>query len=176
MIFTPTPLPGVFVVEPEQKPDERGFFARTWCADEFTRAGLNPALAQCSVSYNHKAGTLRGMHWQAAPHGECKLVRCTSGAIYDVALDLRPDSPAYLKWHAAELSAANRHAYYLPEGIAHGFITLADGAEVLYQISAPQQPQAARGARWNDPAFGIRWPREVSVISSRDRDYPDFAP
>lgn len=174
MIFRDTPLPGVFLVELEPKPDDRGFFARAWCADEFARTGLSPALAQVSVSYNHKAGTLRGMHYQAAPHGECKLVRCTAGSIYDVALDLRPDSPTYLKWHAAELSAANRHALYLPEGIAHGFLTLSDGAEVLYQISIPQVAEAARGLRWNDPVFGIRWPRAVSVISARDRDYADF--
>lgn len=174
MIFRETPLPGVFLIEPEQKPDDRGFFARTWCAQEFARVGLNPALAQVSVSYNHKAGTLRGMHYQAAPHGECKLVRCTAGAIYDVALDLRPDSPTYLKWYAAELSTTNHYALYLPEGIAHGFQTLSDGAEVLYQISIPQVVEAARGLRWNDPVFGIRWPREVSVISARDRDYADY--
>lgn len=174
MIFHTTAVEGVFLIEPERIADERGFFARTWCGREFADHGLNPALAQCSVSFNHRQGTLRGMHFQVAPHAEAKLVRCTMGAIYDVALDLRPASPTFLRYVAAPLSAANRQMLYIPEGCAHGFLTLEDNTEVLYQISADYAPQAARGVRWNDPAFGIVWPDEVRVIAERDRTYPDF--
>lgn len=176
MDLTATDIPGVFIVEPQPHRDERGFFARTWCADEFAAAGLNPALAQCSISFNPAVGTLRGMHYQAAPHAEAKLVRCTMGAIFDVALDLRPDSPAYLRHVGVELSAENRRALYIPEGCAHGFLTLADDSEVFYQISVPYAPGSARGARFDDPAFGIRWPGPAKVISARDRAYPDFSP
>jgi dTDP-4-dehydrorhamnose 3,5-epimerase len=171
-----TTIPGAFVLEPEPRADARGFFARTWCRREFEAMGLEPRLAQCSVSYNQRAGTLRGMHFQAAPHGEAKVVRCTAGAVFDVVLDLRPDSPAYLRWFGTELSAENRLSLYVPEGVAHGFQTLADGAEVFYQISEEFFPDLARGVRWDDPAFGIRWPLPDPVLSPRDRGYPDFRP
>lgn len=175
MKFTPTPLPGVYLIEPEPIEDERGFFARTFCAQEFAGHGLNPHLAQCSISYNARAGTLRGMHWQAEPHAEAKLIRCTQGAIYDVALDLRPHSPMFKRWFATELSAANHHMLYIPEGCAHGFQTLTDDCEVCYHISAPYVPDAAQGVRWDDPAFGIEWPLTTQrVISARDSGYMDF--
>ncbi len=176
MIRRDTTIPGTFVLEPEPRADARGFFARTWCRREFEAMGLEPRLAQCSVSYNRRAGTLRGMHLQAAPHGEAKLVRCTAGAVFDVVLDLRPDSPAYLRWFGTELSADNRLSLYVPEGVAHGFQTLADGAEVFYQISEEYFPDLARGVRWDDPAFGIRWPLPDPILSPRDRGYPDFRP
>lgn len=175
MIYTPTPLPGAYVIELEAHADERGFFARTFCAQEFARNGLCTAYAQCSISFNARAGTLRGMHFQARPHAEAKLVRATQGAVYDVILDLRQDSPAYLRWFAVELSAENRKTLYIPEGLAHGFQTLTDGAELFYQISVPYQPDAARGVRWNDPAFGIEWPRPVADISDRDCGFPALA-
>lgn len=172
MKFTPTEIAGVWVVEPEPYVDERGFFARLWDPAEFAARGLNPKLAQVSVSYNRLAGTVRGMHWQAEPHAEAKLVRVTAGAVWDVALDLRPDSPTRRRWVAEELSAANRRMLYIPEGCGHGFQTLTDGAEVTYHISAAYEPTAGRGARFDDPAFGIPWPRPVSVIGERDRTYP----
>lgn len=174
VIFSETTVTGVFLVGFQTMPDQRGFFARSWCQQEWDRAGLNPRLAQCNVSFNLRRGTLRGMHYQAAPHAEAKLVRCTRGAIYDVAVDLRPDSPTFLRWAAAELTADNRRALYIPEGCAHGFLTLEDNTEVFYQMSEFYHPEAARGVRWNDPAFGIEWPAEVKVISERDRSYPDF--
>jgi dTDP-4-dehydrorhamnose 3,5-epimerase len=164
---------GAFLIEPERITDERGFFARIWCRDEFAAHGLNPALAQANVSFNHRKGTLRGMHYQAAPHQEAKLVRCTRGAIWDVVLDLRPGSPTYRAWTGAELSDANRAMLYVPEGCAHGFLTLTDAAEVAYQMSIPYAPEAARGVRYDDPAFGIEWPGEVVVINQRDASYPD---
>jgi dTDP-4-dehydrorhamnose 3,5-epimerase len=175
MIFEQTPIDGVWVVKPDRLEDERGFFARLWDRDVFAERGLNPELAQCSISYNSKRGTLRGMHYQAAPHQEAKLVRCTSGAMFDVALDLRPGSATFGASFGTTLSAEHRNALYVPEGCAHGFLTLADSTEVHYQISVPYAPDAARGVRWNDPAFGISWPDRVSVISKRDRMYPDFA-
>lgn len=168
-------LPGVVVVEIERLQDPRGFFARSYCAEEFQAAGMDPRVAQCNISYNEKRGTLRGMHWQAEPHGEAKLVRCTAGEIYDVAVDLRRDSPTYLRWFGVELTAANRHALYIPAGLAHGFQALTDDAEVFYQMSVPYVPGAGRGARWNDPAFGIRWPLPAPILSERDSGYPDFA-
>lgn len=174
MNFVDTPLPGVFVVEPQPVEDERGFFARTWCRREFEARGLNPDLMQVSISFNRKKGTLRGMHYQAAPHQEAKLVRCTRGAIYDVALDLRPDSKTYLKWFALELSADNRKAVYIPEGCAHGFQTLCDDTEVLYQISDFHHAESARGLRFDDPVFRIAWPLPVSIVSERDRSFPLF--
>lgn len=177
MRFTETELAGAWIVEPEPIADVRGFFARTFDAAEFTRRGLRDAFPQCSVSYNLRAGTLRGMHYQLAPHGEAKLVRCTRGAIYDVIVDLRADSPTRGRWVGAELTAENRRALYVPEGFAHGFQTLADASEVFYQISAPFVPDAARGVRWDDPAFGIAWPHaDARVISDRDRAYADWAP
>ncbi len=174
MIFIETELAGVFEIEIEPKPDERGFFARTWCQNEFAEQGLDSHLVQCSLSHNTKRGTLRGMHFQAAPHGETKLVRCSKGAIYDVALDLRHDSKSYRRWVGVTLTAEKRNALYIPKGCAHGFLTLADDSEVLYQISDFYHADSARGVRWNDPAFGIAWPGEVEVISARDANYPDF--
>ncbi len=176
MIFTSTRLPGGFVVDLERLEDERGFFARSWCQQEFGARGLNPRLIQCNVSFNKKRGTLRGMHYQAKPYAEAKLVRCTRGAVYDVIIDLRGDSPAYLQWDAVELTEENRRMVYVPEGCAHGFQTLVDGAEVFYQMSEMYRPEYARGVRWNDPAFGIRWPEAERIISAHDDSYPDFVP
>lgn len=175
MRFVPTELPGVYVIEPQPHVDERGFFARTWCRDAFAAAGLHADWVQCNVSYNRRAGTLRGMHWQAPPHEEVKLVRCTAGAAYDVVLDLRPDSPTFKRWVAVELTATNRRAVYVPAGCAHGFQTLVDDTELFYQMGARYHPESARGVRWDDPAFGIVWPPCAQrVISARDRSYPDF--
>ncbi len=174
MIFTPTALPGAFLIEPERIHDDRGFFARLYTPEEFEAHGLNPRIAQTSASFNRVKGTLRGMHYQSPPHAEAKLVRCGAGAIYDVIIDLRPESPTFRKWVGVELSAENRRMLYIPEGFAHGFLTLADASEVFYQLSAGYAPQAARGVRHDDPAFGIAWPGEVVVIAPRDRDYPDF--
>ena len=174
MIFTATELGSACLVDIERREDDRGFFARSWCAQEFEARGLNPRIAQCSVSFNVRAGTLRGMHYQAKPFEEAKLVRCTRGSLRDVIVDLRPDSPTYAKHLSVVLSADNRRMLYVPEGFAHGFITLEDATEVLYQISESYSPESQRGFRWNDPAFGIAWPMEVRVISDRDRTFPDF--
>jgi dTDP-4-dehydrorhamnose 3,5-epimerase len=175
VIFHRTQIEGVVVVEPERLEDERGFFARTWDADEFVEWGLNPRLSQCSISHNRARGTLRGMHFQTAPYEEAKLVRCTAGSLFDVAVDLRDGSPTFAEWFGVELSAENRRALYVPEGCAHGFLTLEDACEVYYQISQAFKPQAARGVRWDDPAFGIAWPADVVVINERDRSYPDVS-
>ena len=175
MIFTATPLAGVFLITSERKQDVRGFFARTWCEREAAAHGLNPRVAQCATSYNRKQGTLRGLHYQVAPYAEAKLVRCIAGAIYDVALDLRPDSPTFAQHLAVELTAENRQMLYIPEGLAHGFQTLVDDSEVCYQMSEFHMPQFARGVRYSDPAFGIRWPIAEPVILERDASYPDFA-
>lgn len=172
MIFTESPLPDAFLVDPELLTDDRGFFARTYCADEFAARGLSMPLRQCSVSYNSSKGTLRGLHYQAAPHEEHKLVRCTAGSIFDVIVDIRPDSAHYRRWFGTELSAQNRRSLFIPSGFAHGFLTLSDGAEVFYMISVPYAPAHARGFRWSDPAFGIQWPSAPSVISPRDAAYP----
>ncbi len=172
MKFVETPIPGVVVVHPEPREDERGFFARAWCQREFAAHGLNPALVQCSISFTRARGTLRGMHFQAPPHEEAKLVRCTAGSIYDVALDLRPGSPAFRRWHAVELSAAGRAMLYVPEGVAHGFQALQDDVEVFYQMSQFHAPESARGVRFDDPAFGIVWPLPVAAIAPRDRAWP----
>ena len=174
MIFLPTPLDGAYIVEPELHEDDRGFFARSFCRDEFKAHGLNPHLAQCNISFNRHRGTLRGMHYQAVPHAEAKLVRCTQGAIWDVIVDLRPESPSFRLWHGVELTAANRRAQYVPEGLAHGFQTLADNSEVLYLMSQFHRPDAARGIRWDDPAFAIAWPIAGPQLSQRDRDLPRF--
>ena len=174
MIFHGTRIEGVHVIEPERREDERGFFARTWDAGEFATRGLSGRVAQCSISYNRHRGTLRGLHYQAPPHEEAKLVRCTAGAIFDVALDLRPASTTFGDWIGVELSAENRFALYIPEGCAHGFLTLADDSEIVYQMSECHAPDDARGVRWNDPRFGIAWPADVLVINERDRSYPDF--
>jgi dTDP-4-dehydrorhamnose 3,5-epimerase len=174
MIFVPTRLAGAYVIEPERREDERGFFARTWCSRAFEAQGLNPNLVQCSVSFNRRKGTLRGMHYQAAPYAEAKLVRCTRGAAYDVIVDLRPDSGTFRRWVAVELTEENRRAVYAPEGCAHGFQTLVDGCELFYQMSESFRPDLARGVRWDDPAFGIEWPPGPRILSDRDRTYPDF--
>ncbi len=174
MKYTETAVPGAYVIDLEPVGDERGFFARTWCRDDFAARGLNPQLLQCNLSFNVRGGTLRGLHYQAAPHEEAKLVRCTLGAIYDVIVDLRPDSPSFKRHVAVVLSAANRRMLYVPEGCAHGFQTLEDHSEVFYQMSAAYAPEAARGVRWDDPAFAIDWPPAERIISARDRHYPDF--
>lgn len=175
MKFLETTLVGAYVVEPEPVEDERGFFARNFCRDEFAARGLSPEVAQTSTSYNRLRGTLRGLHYQTDPFPETKLVRCVAGAIYDVIVDLRPASPTFARWFGVTLSAANRLALYVPEHFAHGFQTLADDSEVFYQISEFHHPECARGLRWDDPAFGIEWPLGVACISARDRGYPDFA-
>ena len=169
-------LTGAFLIEMEPIVDNRGFFARTWCADEFKLNGLNPKLAQCSISFNARKGTLRGMHYQDVPFMEAKLVRCSSGGIYDVIVDLRPKSPTFCKWFAAELTSENRKMIYVPEGFAHGFQTIADNSEVIYQISESYHPESARGIRWNDPRFGIKWPIENPLLSERDAAFPEFTP
>jgi dTDP-4-dehydrorhamnose 3,5-epimerase len=177
VIFSETELTGAWVVDPERLHDERGFFARTMDAEAFARRGLCAEFPQCSISFNAKAGTLRGMHYQADPHAEAKLVRCTAGAIYDVIVDLRPDSPTHARWIGVELSAENRRALYVPPGFAHGFQTLVPDAEVYYQISTAYVPAASRGVRWDDPAFGIRWPEAAErTMSARDRAYADYRP
>ena len=174
MIFHETKLAGVFDVRLDPRRDERGFFARSWCEQEFESHGLNPKLVQCNISFNVRQGTLRGMHYQDEPHQEAKLVRCTQGAIYDVAVDLRPQSATFKQWFAAVLSAENRHMLYIPEGCAHGFLTLCDKSEVFYQMSEFYHPDSARGVRFDDPAFQVVWPEAIEVISERDRTYPNF--
>lgn len=176
MIFTATALPGVFIVDIERKEDPRGFFARIACNDEFAAQGLSFRPVQASISWNPRRGTLRGLHYQAAPHVEAKIVRCTAGAIYDVVLDLRSNSPTCGLWAGVELSAENRRSLFIPEGLAHGFQTLQDYSEVYYQMSTRYVPSAARGVRWNDPTIGIVWPLpEIAFLSSTDSSLPDLA-
>lgn len=170
--LTPGRLAGVVLIDIEPVEDERGFFARSLCLRELAASGINFTLAQCSISYNRRQGTLRGLHYQATPHEEAKLVRCTAGAIYDVVVDIRETSPTYLQWEAFSLTAENRTTLYVPPGFAHGFQTLQDGSEVLYHISSFYVPGHARGLAWNDPALGITWPLKVAVISERDRCHP----
>lgn len=172
MKFVPTPLGGVFLIELEPHHDERGSFARTFCAREFAEHGLNPAIAQRNESYNPRRATLRGMHYQAAPHGEAKVVSCLRGAIYDVVVDVRPGSPTFGQWLSFELDEDNRSAVYIAEGLAHGFQTLRDGCLVQYQMAEFFHPESSRGLRYDDPFFAIRWPLAVSLISERDRTYP----
>ena len=175
MIFTETELPGAYVIDLEPIEDPRGFFARAWSERELAERGLETHIAQCSLSHNTHAGTLRGMHFQRAPHEEVKLVRCTRGAIHDVIVDLRADSPTFRRWIAVELGEDDRRTLYVPRGFAHGFQTLTEDAEVFYMISEPYVPEAAGGVRWDDPAFSIAWPMaEPSQISERDRSWPDF--
>lgn len=174
MRFVETSIPGAYVIEIVEIRDARGFFARTWCEDELRAHGLAPHIAQESCSYSEKKGTLRGLHYQAPPHEEVKLVRCTSGSCFDVIVDLRRGSPAFARWFGIELSAENRKTLYVPRGCAHGFQTLVDQTEVFYQMSDPYAPECARGVRWNDPAFGIRWPDTNPILSDRDRSFPDF--
>ena len=175
MILTATKLPGAYVIDPERFEDERGFLASAWSEREFAAHGLELPSSECNISYNRRRGTLRGMHFQRAPHAQAKLVRCTRGALYDVIIDLRRGSPTYRRWVAAELTAENRLMLYVPEGFAHGFQTLADDTEVFYQMSAYYAPESGRGVRWDDPAFGIEWPAAAGrVMNARDREYPDF--
>jgi len=174
MIFQKTSLQGAYVIEIERLEDQRGFFARTWCQQEFEAHGLNPRLVQCNISFNKKKGTLRGMHYQVSPFEEAKLIRCTRGALYDVIIDLRSTSPTFMQNFGITLSSEKRNMLYVPEGFAHGFLTLEDNTEVFYQMSEFYAPDYARGVRWNDPAFGIKWPIPVEVISERDASYPDF--
>jgi dTDP-4-dehydrorhamnose 3,5-epimerase len=174
MIFIETKLKGAFVIEPERLKDERGFFARTWCKHEFEVHGLNSNLVQCNISFNVKRGTIRGMHFQAEPFEEAKLVRCTKGAIWDVIIDLRPDSPTFKKWFAVELTAENHKMLYIPESFAHGFQTLEANTEVFYQMSEYYSPECSKGVRWNDLVFSIEWPEDDIIISDKDRQYPDF--
>jgi dTDP-4-dehydrorhamnose 3,5-epimerase len=176
MIFTELSLRGAFVIDMTRMEDERGFFARAFCSEEFATHGLAADLRQCSVSFNARKGTLRGLHFQAAPHEEDKLVRCTGGAIFDVIADLRTESPTHRQWFGIELTAASHRSLYVPKGFAHGFISLADDTEVLYMMSVPYAPGYAAGLRWNDPALGIRWPLMPTVISTRDAQYPLLGP
>ncbi|HEX3127831.1 MAG TPA: dTDP-4-dehydrorhamnose 3,5-epimerase [Thermoanaerobaculia bacterium] len=175
MIFRETPLAGAFVLEAERIEDDRGFFARSYSREEFAAHGLDPDIAQCSISFNHRRGTLRGLHFQTAPFEEVKLVRCTRGSIWDVIVDIRPGSPTRGRNFAVVLSAEARNALYIPRGFAHGFITLEDAAEVFYQISALYSAEHARGYRWDDPTFAIAWPEPATVISERDRNLPLFS-
>jgi dTDP-4-dehydrorhamnose 3,5-epimerase len=175
VIFGSTPLAGAFLISPTRLEDQRGFFARVWCERELAEHGLDTRVAQCSISYNHRRGTLRGMHFQVAPGAETKLVRCVRGAIHDVIVDLRPDSETYLQHYAIELSAENRCTLYIPEGFAHGFQTLVDETEVYYQMTEFFAPEHARGVRWNDPALGLSWPISDPIILERDNSYEDFA-
>jgi dTDP-4-dehydrorhamnose 3,5-epimerase len=174
LTFEPTALAGAYLIAEEPHHDERGFFARTWCQKEFEEHGLNPRLAQCNVSFNATKGTWRGMHYQVAPHEEAKVVKCIAGAICDVIVDLRPESPTFKTHLTVTLSARNRRMLYIPEKFAHGFLTLEDRTEVFYQMSEFHSPRSARGFRWNDPQFDIQLPSEVAVISDRDASYPDF--
>lgn len=174
MKFNPLSLTGAYQIDIEAVTDERGFFARTWCQETADLLGLETHFDQCSISYNILKGTLRGMHLQRDPYGEAKLVRCTRGVVYDVLLDLRPHSATFKNWVGVELSADNYQMVYIPPGIAHGFITLADDSEVFYQISKPYRPEASIGVRWNDPAFSISWPIEPTVLSERDKSYSEF--
>jgi dTDP-4-dehydrorhamnose 3,5-epimerase len=177
MIFTETELPGAYLVDIEPREDDRGFFARAWCRDEFEDHGLSTQIAQCSLAYNHRAGTLRGMHFQSHQYAEVKLVRCTRGAVYDVIIDLRRQSPTFMRWLGVELTEESGRMLYVPEGFAHGYQTLVDGTETFYQVSQAYVPEAEGGVRWDDPAFGIEWPPvDRRLISSKDLAWPDFAP
>jgi dTDP-4-dehydrorhamnose 3,5-epimerase len=176
--YTETPVTGAWLVDLDRLEDERGFFARTFDRADFEARGMNPDVVQCSTSYNALAGTLRGMHYQAAPHGESKLVRCTRGAVHDVIVDLRPGSPTYRSWFGVDLTADTGRALYVPVDVAHGFQTLEDASEMLYMMGHEHVPEAATGVRWDDPAFDIEWPEPAGprTISDKDRSYPDFSP
>lgn len=173
MIFEPASLPGAMLLYPKKYQDERGFFTCVWSQETFAAHGLNPDLVQCNVAFNPQKGTLRGLHYQLPPYTEAKLVRCTRGRVFDVGVDLRPDSPTFCQWFGVELSADLHNLVYLPEGLAHGYLTLSENAEVSYQVSQKYVPEAGRGLRWNDPLFDIHWPGEVNVIAARDASYPD---
>ena len=172
MRFTPSRIAGAWVIDIEPIHDQRGFFATTWLPEELRKHGIEPAVAQCNLAFNHKRGTLRGLHFQTAPHAQAKIVRATRGVLVDVIVDLRPDSPTWRQWESFELTADNRRMLYIPAGLAHGYLTLTDDAEMFYQASSPWAPQSEAGVRWNDPAFGIRWPFEPVVISEKDRTWP----
>ncbi len=176
MIFTETALKGAYIIDLEKMEDERGFFARSFCQEEFQARGLKTDIAQSNVSFNRRKGTLRGMHLQVAPRAEAKLVSCTRGAVHDVVVDLRPDAPTYCKWIAVRMTEDDRRALYIPEGIAHGFQTLRDNTELFYQMFTSYAPEWQRGVRWDDPAFGIDWPIPAPIMSERDRSYPLFDP
>ena len=177
MKFTETSVSGAYLVEPEPRGDDRGFFARLWCQDEFAAHGLTAEFVQCNDSFSARRGTLRGLHYQAAPYAEVKLVRCVRGSVFDVLVDLRPESPTYKRWFGAELTAKNRQMLYVPEGCAHGYLTLEDESEVVYPVSRPYHPEAERGIRWNDPQFGIAWPEAGSLtMSPKDERWPDYRP
>ncbi len=176
MKFTPTPIHGAYIIDLETFGDERGFFGRAWCREEFAQHGLVSDIAQCNLSYSREKGTIRGLHYQIAPHQEAKLMRCIRGAIYDVIVDLRPDSPTYLQWTGVLLTAENRQSFYVPPGCAHGFQTQEDHTEVFYPVSTSYTPSAERGVRWDDPYFAISWPLPLSQISAKDSAIPDFKP
>jgi dTDP-4-dehydrorhamnose 3,5-epimerase len=176
LLFKKLDLAGAYLVQIEPRADERGFFARTFCEDEFAAEGLVTRFPQASISYNARRGTIRGMHFQAEPHGETKLVRCVAGAVFDVIVDVRPSSPTYLRSIGVELSAKNRSALYIPRGFAHGFQTLADDSELLYMIDVNYVAAAARGVRWNDPSLNVSWPDPIKVIADRDASFPDWQP
>lgn len=175
MLFFEAPIPGAFTVRQKRLSDDRGFFARGWCTEEFRRHGLNPSMVQLNVSFSPLAGTIRGMHYQLAPDAEAKFICCTRGAVFDVVVDLRPDSPAFGRWFGAELTAENDTMLYAPEGCAHGYQTLVDNTATYYLTSAAFAPASARGVRYNDPAFGITWPQPVTMVSKPDQSWPDFA-
>ena len=175
MIFKETKLKGAYIIEPERLEDTRGFFARAWCKKEFEAHGLNSGLVQCNISFNKKSYTLRGMHYQSPPYKETKLVRCTMGAIYDVIIDLRSESPTYKHWVGVKLTEENHRMLYVPENFAHGYQTLRDNTEVFYQVSQSYSPEFERGVRWNDPSFNIKWPEaEKSIISEKDHMWSDY--
>jgi dTDP-4-dehydrorhamnose 3,5-epimerase len=174
MHFRETTIPGAFLIDVEPRRDARGFFARAWCAEELAERGLCNRVVQCNIGHNEREGTIRGIHWQREPHAEVKIVRCTHGAIFDVIVDMRLDSPAFGRHFAVELSAANHQLLYIPAGVGHGYQTLTDGAEIFYQASEVFVPEVSAGLRYNDPALAIRWPREVTVIAPRDLTWPDF--
>ena len=176
MKFIETPLAGCYVVELEKRGDDRGFFARAWCQNEFADLGLPESFVQVNMSASSEAGTLRGFHWQVEPHAEAKYVRCVKGSIFDVAIDVRPDSPTYTQWFGVELSASNRSALFVPAGFAHGYQTLGPDTELLYQSSAFYAPEAERGARWDDPLFGVEWPIATPTLSEKDQSWPNFVP
>lgn len=174
MRFIETPIAGAWLVEPESRGDERGFFSRLWCRDEFAARGLNGNFVQCNNSFSRSRGTLRGLHYQAPPHAEAKLVSCVRGRIFDVIVDLRHDSPTCRNWFGRELTEDNRLMIYVPEGCAHGYLTLEDASEVIYPVTAAYHADLERGLRWDDPAIGIEWPISPSVLSQKDREWPDF--
>jgi dTDP-4-dehydrorhamnose 3,5-epimerase len=175
MLFTETKIPGVFVIELQRHTDDRGFFARQWCADEFKRAGLNPCVAQINVARSTAAGTLRGVHFQKAPHAETKLVRCAHGAVFDVAVDLRPESPTFCQWFGTELDSDSGRMLFLPEGCGHAYLTLTPDTDIVYQASVPYAPASSTGVRYDDPAFNIVWPRPIEVISAQDQNWAPFS-